>query len=938
MKKHINKMIITFIILIIPVIISAKSYDYENSVKLTDSYILQFPEYNDYIKIGNMPYDYENGKNNQSLRFAKGGFLSKDEYQITNVYGSSYLSQGIEYWTLTPHSYERNYTITYNLGDKLLSDTTNTRISEFVKNEAKILGNGTQNDPWYFVEVTSVNVYSSDETRGTLSLDRCEHKNEGSKTIVVHKYGEENAKFYVCEDDMFRYYKTTCSNNIIKESNSNLAYIKGEINDNTICKIEFAHKTHTINLGTCDGCSAPTPNKIYLAYNRTSYFSDNYGQNQINKINVVPKKTGYTFKGYKVDETLIIKDDGTIPNEEAVRNINPPSSDEEVAPIMEANKYSVTFNANGGTNLNFESKTVTYDQKYDDLPSVSRIGYTFAGWYTSASGGNKITSETMVKITSNQILYAHWNANTYTISFNANGGSSLSQSSKTVTYDSTYGALPTVSKTGYTFAGWYTESSGGTKIETSTKVTTASNQTFYAHWTVNNYSVTFNANGGGTPTPTSKVVTYDSVYGTLATISRTGYNLKGWYTASSGGTQITDTSSVKITSNQILYAQWTAKTFTVTFNANGGGSLSQSSKTVTYNSTYGTLPTTTRNGYEFLGWYTASSGGTKISTTTAVSITTNQTLYAQWKQYHTLPIFTYTGKYQLVTDNDTVIASGTNTKVTIPSGYLNYTGNWKIRFLTSGTITFHELRSASNGIDVFLVGGGGNGGGTFAGQAGRHGYSTAGGGGGGGYRKTQKGVSVSTSSSYAISIGAARTKTTGFGYTANPGSNGTTATGFDQEPPGGAGGSAGGAGGCNANDGSAGAAGGCEFNDCTLYSKRYGGGGGGGHAHNGRSSRGLRMPRGVAVPGAGGAGGGGTGNNQYWGANTHNGTANTGGGGGGGSFVFDKYDACGDKALEYYVENKCNCWSVNGCFNVSRTKVYSAGTGGSGIAIIRNKR
>ena len=98
------------------------------------------------------------------------------------------------------------------------------------------------------------------------------------------------------------------------------------------------------------------------------------------------------------------------------------------------------------------------------------------------------------------------------------------------------------------------------------------------------------------------------------------------------------------------------------------------------------------------------------------------------------------------------------------------------------------------------------------------------------------------------------------------------------------------------------------------------------------------MPRGVAVPGAGGAGGGGTGNNQYWGANTHNGTANTGGGGGGGSFVFDKYDACGDKALDYYVENDCNCWSSDGCFNVSRTKVYSAGTGGSGIAIIRNKR
>jgi hypothetical protein len=305
-----------------------------------------------------------------------------------------------------------------------------------------------------------------------------------------------------------------------------------------------------------------------------------------------------------------------------------------------------------------------------------------------------------------------------------------------------------------------------------------------------------------------------------------------------------------------------------------------------------------------------------------------------------LPIFTYTGKYQLVEDNDTVIYEGTNVKVVIPSEYSKYRGNWKIRFLTSGKITFHELRSAENGIDAFLVGGGGNGGGTYLKQAGRHGYSNGGGGGGGGYRTTKRGISI-TPTTYDISIGAARTKTTGFGQTANPGANGkanTTGSVGDCNNYGGAGGASGGQGGYNAEDGVAGSAGGCEFEDCSTYSRRYGGGGGGGHSHNGRNSRWLRFPRGVSYPGNGGAGGGGQGNNQFWGASSHNGQANTGGGGGGASFVFDKYDACGDKAEAYYDEDDCNCWSSDGCFNVSRTKTYSAGTGGSGIVIIRNKR
>ncbi|MBR6040009.1 MAG: InlB B-repeat-containing protein, partial [Clostridia bacterium] len=294
--------------------------------------------------------------------------------------------------------------------------------------------------------------------------------------------------------------------------------------------------------------------------------------------------------------------------------------------VVEVN-VTVSFDPNGGT-VSPTSKTVTVGSTYGDLPTPTRTGYTFDGWYTAKDGGSKVTASTTVTNTSNHTLYAHWTANQYTVTFNANGGS-VSTTSKTVTYDSTYGDLPTPTRTGFTFNGWYTASSGGSKITSSTKVTTASNHTLYAQWTPQGgIVVTLDANGGEV-SPTTVTVTYNSTYGTLPTPTRTGYTFDGWYTAKTGGSKVTSSTTVTTTSNHTLYAHWTAKQYTVTFNANGG-SVSTTSKTVTYDSTYGDLPTPTRTGFTFNGWYTASSGGSKITSSTKVTTASNHTLYAQW--------------------------------------------------------------------------------------------------------------------------------------------------------------------------------------------------------------------------------------------------------------------------------------------------------------------
>lgn len=308
------------------------------------------------------------------------------------------------------------------------------------------------------------------------------------------------------------------------------------------------------------------------------------------------------------------------------------TSEGQISINYTAQTFTVTFNGNGGGTPSPTSKTVTYNSTYGTLATCSRTGFSLKGWYTATSGGTKIETSTTVSITANQTLYAQWTPNTYTVSYNINYTGGTNPSSKTVVYGQTYGTLASPTRTGYTFNGWYTAASGGTQVTASTTYSTAGNSTLYAHWTANSYTLTFNKNGGNTPSKASMSVTYDSTYSSLATCSRTGYTFKEWNTNSSGtGTKIANGDTVKITANTTVYAIWTVNTYTVTFNANGGGTPNPASKTVTYDAAYGTLATISRSGYKFLGWFTAASGGNQVLANTTVQITANQTLYAHWE-------------------------------------------------------------------------------------------------------------------------------------------------------------------------------------------------------------------------------------------------------------------------------------------------------------------
>ena len=145
-------------------------------------------------------------------------------------------------------------------------------------------------------------------------------------------------------------------------------------------------------------------------------------------------------------------------------------------------------------------------------------------------------------------------------------------------------------------------------------------------------TVSFNAQNGTAPVPASKVVHNGLPYGALATTSRSGYSFGGWWSRTNGlGSQATSGAIVSNYYGHTLYAKWTPNTYLVSFNGQGGTAPVPVSKTVTYASTYGTLATTTREGYIFGGWWTEPEGsGTQITSSSSVSTTTAQTLYAKW--------------------------------------------------------------------------------------------------------------------------------------------------------------------------------------------------------------------------------------------------------------------------------------------------------------------
>lgn len=390
-------------------------------------------------------------------------------------------------------------------------------------------------------------------------------------------------------------------------------------------------KNYTVNFNANGGSGAPSSVTKY------------YGID-VALPDTVPTRSGYTFKGwgtYSTDPTANYQPGDTYSS----------NSGRTLYAIWESNApttYTVSYNANGGCGApasQTKTKNVTLTLS---STKPTRSGYTFLGWSTSStatsatySAGGSYTAN------SSATLYAVWqkNATTYTVSYNANGGSGA-PAAQTKTHGVTLNLSSTKpTRSGYTFLGWSTSSTATSATYSAGGSYTANaSVTLYAVWSYNTptptpvttYTVSYNANGGS-GAPASQTKTKDvALTLSSATPYRSGYTFLGWSTSSTAsspsyyaGGRYTTNASVT------LYAVWSKNlsSYTVSYNANGG-SGAPASQTKTEGVTL-TLSSTTpyRSGYTFLGWSTSSSASYPTyyaggSYTTNASVT----LYAVWEQ------------------------------------------------------------------------------------------------------------------------------------------------------------------------------------------------------------------------------------------------------------------------------------------------------------------
>lgn len=302
--------------------------------------------------------------------------------------------------------------------------------------------------------------------------------------------------------------------------------------------------------------------------------------------------------------------------------------------------HTVNFNANGGS-VSTTYKQVTAGETYGDLPTPTRSGYTFDGWYTATNGGTKITSSTTVDLSSDQItLYAHWSSSTLIITFDANGGL-VSPAQKTISAGSTYGELPYPTNGDLGFEGWYTAPSGGTYISANSYLISNSDHTLYAHW-ADIYHATLDPNGGTVQGSTSPIRSEYRANSNLPVATRPGYTFDGWYTEKTGGSKIVSGEWIRFREGAYFYAHWTpveAGSYVVTFDSQGGDQVD--SIEVQSGGTYGKLPHCfgPNFGDAFLGWYTSPTGGRQVKEGDPIVVNADHTLYAHYKRNLYLIIF-----------------------------------------------------------------------------------------------------------------------------------------------------------------------------------------------------------------------------------------------------------------------------------------------------------
>jgi uncharacterized repeat protein (TIGR02543 family) len=321
--------------------------------------------------------------------------------------------------------------------------------------------------------------------------------------------------------------------------------------------------------------------------------------------------------------------------------------------------------------------------------SLARTGYTWGGWTDNSNGSGTVYTggESYTLGTSNLILYAKWNPNTLTVTYDSKGGTSVNAGS--VLTGGSLSAPTAPTRTGYDFAFW-SATDGGSALTFPYSPPNTGNFTLYARWTAKTLAVTYDTQGGSSVTSGS-TSTGGGISVSPGTPTRSGYSFNGWFAGATGGSALTFPYAHGLTADFTLYAQWSAVTYTITYAKNGAtGDLATASESYTTGGTAITLPgrgTLAKSGHTFAGW---SVGGNTPVLSGGYTTAANVTLSAVWT-----PI-SYTITYNANSGNSTP------TQASLTIGQTFTLAN-AITRASSGGISY-QFAGWDNGATIFQAG------------------------------------------------------------------------------------------------------------------------------------------------------------------------------------------------------------------------------------------
>jgi uncharacterized repeat protein (TIGR02543 family) len=343
-----------------------------------------------------------------------------------------------------------------------------------------------------------------------------------------------------------------------------------------------------------------------------------------------PTRVGYTFAGWNT------KADGTGDNF-AVNASYSTNANLSLFAKWTAATRTVTYALDGGsssaTTTTLTGKVIGDTVTLPAANTMSKTGYVFAGWSdgtTTYAGG---ATWTVPASDNNFTLTAQWTTQTLSYSYDTNGGGTA-PAGGTKTYGQSIVLEPStgLSKTGYTFAGW---NDGSTTHLAGATITLTASKVFVAQWSAQSYSITYDGNGANSGSVTTGSYVAGGVPYAIAGngFTKTGYTFAGWKDAASNS--FTVGAGYSTAANLVLIAQWTASTYTVTYNGNGStGGTVPSNATLTTGVTFNASTnsgTLLKTGYTFTGWNTQANGlGTDYAAGGVVTTTANLTLFAKW--------------------------------------------------------------------------------------------------------------------------------------------------------------------------------------------------------------------------------------------------------------------------------------------------------------------